>query len=97
MDDVLTQALSELLEKCIQMDFETPLNVVAIAANGAAIVMQYVEANDGSCLEAAPLIESNDRSFAPPVNIFISDSRGEVLRMLIERDGKRGPIRHLVY
>jgi hypothetical protein len=83
----LTQALSVALKHCLGNGFVRPLHIAAIAVNGAVTVFRYEV--DGDQQTIKPLVEHRAKNGALvlPVNIIVTDARGEAAHMVIRADG----------
>jgi hypothetical protein len=92
----IQEAITEMLTECLGMGFEAPLNVAAVAVNGAVFALRYTIAAAGEGLTAEPVAQTG-QDFKLPINIFLSDSRGEAARLLIANNGKRGPVLRLIH
>jgi hypothetical protein len=84
----LAQHIAELLDSCLSdLGFEVPLIVVTVAMNGSCIIARYTTpmgATDDR-LEAHFLAEHVEGyGFQLPINIMVSDQRGNAVRAVIE-------------
>jgi hypothetical protein len=69
--------------------FVLPIHAAVVGVNGAALIMRCTANDDGDGLRVTALAEHSEGGMmALPVNIMLSDSRGEAARLVIGRDGK---------
>jgi hypothetical protein len=87
--DALLKALQEMLESAIEEDFETPIRVASIAANGTATIGEYREGADG--LEFRKLAEHSLHDWAAyPIHMMLVDGTGiRSLHVSIDSDGRQ--------
>jgi hypothetical protein len=83
----LTQAIAIAIRDCLRDGFEPPLHIAAIGVNGAVRVFRY-EADGSSEVAMKVLAEhKTDGTFVTPINVIISDARGEASRWVVRADG----------
>jgi hypothetical protein len=93
----LKEAIGKLLEHCTEeMGFQTPFYLATVSANGAAMFIRFNVAEDGDGVKGERLAGTDGQNYELPVNLFVSDSRGEAARMLIAKSGKPGPVLRLI-
>jgi hypothetical protein len=89
--DPLTRAMGEMLGDCLDHGFVPPLYVSCVAVNGSVYVARFTEEGSRG-LEAEPWAEHFvGEGLMLPINVMISDTRGEAARMVIAKDGKYRP------
>jgi len=82
----MSRALGQFLHECLEeRGFELPLHVVSVAANGTAHLFRYVAGE--THLEAELLAEYDECGMLKlPVNMMITDARGEAAHFAISAD-----------
>jgi hypothetical protein len=82
--DQLAEYIRTALTHCVQdFGFVGPLILTAVAVNGSLYAIRI----DGETVEALADHSEGDL-FALPVNIMVTDARGEAARVLIPADGE---------
>jgi hypothetical protein len=72
------------LEDALELGFESPLVMVVVGAGAELLAMKYQ--GRGEALEATLLVETeSDSPMTYPINLLVTDARGEVLRVLVRR------------
>jgi hypothetical protein len=81
--------ISSILTECVQRGFLPPLHVAIVGVNGSAVVCRYTFTEQGDELNGETLTTYDDGSggLSAPINIMISDARGEAARVTIGFDG----------
>jgi hypothetical protein len=87
--DQLALDMHLILTECLQNGFVLPLIAACIAVNGGVFVLRYT-ADEGGGLRAESLAQHNEAGamMVLPINIMVSDARGEAARVFIGPDGK---------
>ena len=88
MKDVI-EHMGAVLVQLLDAGFELPLHVAAISVNGSFATLTYSADPDGHGL-AASMHGMHGRDFHTPVNVMLTDSRGEAARVVI--NGRTSPI-----
>jgi hypothetical protein len=82
--------LAAILQGCLDQGFEPPLYVCAISVNGNAVVTRYAYHPLGAGMETTFLAEHTpEPDFILPINMMITDTRGEAVRVLLQSEGWR--------
>ncbi len=81
--------ISSFLTECVNKGFLPPLHVAIVGVNGSALVCRYTFTEKGDQLNGETLTTYDDGSggLSTPINIMISDARGEAARVTIGFDG----------
>lgn len=84
LDELLSNHLRSVLATCVSdLDFEAPLNVVTVSANGSLFGLR----TDGfNSVAIADHCEAG--MFMLPINILVTDACGEAARCVIKADGR---------
>ncbi len=77
----VTRVVTNILQKAIMAGFQTPLFLTAIASDGC---LQHLKYEDGKWAELAS--HGNDGDMTLPTNVFLTDTRGEVIRLVVSAD-----------
>ncbi len=74
---------------CLKNGFALPVHAAVVGVNGGLFVLRYT-ASDQGVLQMELLAEHDEPGamIVPPLNVMISDARGEAVRVLIGPDGK---------
>ena len=79
----LGEYLRTALEHCFdQLGYGAPLIVVCISVNGSVLVVR----TDGDQVEELAS-QTEPAGYTLPLNIFVTDARGEATRMLVTNEG----------
>lgn len=87
--DKLSEAMAQYIEGAFAEGFQFPFCMATVADNGSLTVARYTSTNGMDAAEGldakflAQHIEG--AGFALPVNVLLTDSTGQVARMLIEK------------
>jgi hypothetical protein len=87
MHEGLTEVFAELLQKVLgQLGFELPLHFVAVANNGAVLVVRYTATKKGP--NATVLAEHCEGpTFPVPINLMVADARGKAAHAVLDLEG----------
>jgi hypothetical protein len=79
---------SDVLRVCLDNGFQLPLYVAAVGINGSVMFFRFTDGGDH--LIAEPLVDhdAGTGGLVLPINIMVSDARGEAVRVVIGRDGE---------
>lgn len=81
LSDYVREALTQSVE---ELGFVEPLIVACLAVNGSVVVIR----TDGEHIEDLAS-HTEGPGFTLPINVLITDARGEALRLLITNEGIR--------
>jgi hypothetical protein len=87
-ENPLARAIGEALQQLLEKGFEWPLHAAAVGVNGSAIVLRYNADGEGPRVQCLAEYEPPNAMMDLPINIMISDARGEAARIVIGPDGK---------
>lgn len=80
----LAEYIRDALEQCVEEGYVAPLMVVLISVNGSFSIGR----TDGETVEELAR-HSEGPGFALPINVLITDARGEATRVLVTNDELR--------
>jgi hypothetical protein len=84
-----SEKIAEILRDCLQRGFCLPLHMCLIGVNGAVLAVRYsvvqTQGEDAN-MEVEVLAEhyTEDQGFQYPINMMITDTRGEAALVIIE-------------
>jgi hypothetical protein len=80
--------MAAILTACLEQGFVPPLYVCAVSVNGAVLATRFAYTADGERKEATFLAEHAPApGFILPVNIMVTDTRGEAARVVLQHEG----------
>ncbi len=79
----VTHVIASLLQKAIMAGFQAPFFLTAIASDGC---LQHLKYEDGKWTELTS--HGNDGEMTLPTNVFLTDTRGEVIRLVLSAEGE---------
>jgi hypothetical protein len=83
-----SKQLSQALQACLDQGFEPPLVACAVSLNGCVLAVRYAYHPLGEGMQATVLAEHTpDPAFLLPINMMITDARGEAARVVIQYEG----------
>jgi hypothetical protein len=87
----LAVAVGKFITHCVyQQGFEYPLFLATVSINGSCAFQRFESQGVGTNITS----HIEGKAFVLPVNMMLSDRRGEAARMVIEHDGEEGRIVH---
>jgi hypothetical protein len=84
-EEGLAVAVGKFITHCVyEQGFEYPLFLAAVAVNGSCVFHRF-ETQGAAGTDMTSHVEGE--AFVLPVNMMLTDRRGEAARMVIEHDG----------
>ena len=80
--------IADIIKACLAQGFVPPLYVCSVSVNGAVLATRFAYTPDGEGMEATFLAEhAPDGAFGFPINVMVTDVRGEAMRAVIRFEG----------
>ena len=77
-----------ILKACLARGFVPPLYMCAVSVNGSVLTTRFAYTPDETEIKATLLTEHmSDGVYILPVNLMITDTRGEAARAVLQYDG----------
>ena len=82
------EQIAAIIAACLEQGFVQPICLCAVSVNGCVLAMRYDFHEASDSWEPTLLAETaSDGVFILPINMMVTDARGEAVRVVIRFDG----------